>query len=52
MNVRNIMKNMEFLSVTLISKPDDHIGLELDFIYHLNELCFKAADPNGRVGLA
>ncbi|MBU8879632.1 molecular chaperone TorD family protein [Bacillus sp. FJAT-29790] len=32
-------------------EPDDHIGFELDFIYHLNELCFKAADPMEEWGL-
>ncbi len=27
-------------------EPDDHVGLELDFIFRLNELCIRAGEAN------
>lgn len=32
-------------------EADDHIGLELDFIYHLNELCIQLAESSDGLAL-
>ena len=48
MSVRKMYKQFGFQSVDHI-EADDHIGLELDFIFHLNQLCMescKSDNPN------
>ncbi|WP_342431205.1 molecular chaperone TorD family protein [Neobacillus sp. FSL H8-0543] len=51
MNVRKIYEKYGINVKDFNIEPDDHIGFELDFIYHMNELCFKAADPTQEWGL-
>ena len=44
MAVRKWYKKYGFQTVETNVEADDHIGLELDFIYHLNELAIKSAN--------
>lgn len=44
MNVRKYYDKYGIIVSDYNIEADDHIGLELDFIYHLNELCVKIAE--------
>lgn len=46
MSVRNYYDKYGFIVADFNMEADDHVGLELDFIYHLNELCLKMAQAN------
>lgn len=46
MKVRNYYEKYGFILNDFNLEADDHIGLELDFIYHLNDLCLKTAASN------
>lgn len=44
MDVRKAYENFGFEVSDFNLEADDHIGLELDFIYHLNKLCIQSAE--------
>jgi TorA maturation chaperone TorD len=44
MDVRKEYRKFDIEVKELNLEADDHIGLELDFMYHLNELCMKSAN--------
>lgn len=46
MNVRSFYDKYGIIVSDYNIEADDHIGLELDFIYHLNELCVKIAESD------
>lgn len=46
MNVRKEYKKFGFEASDYNMEADDHIGLELDFMYHLNKLCMKSVEEN------
>lgn len=43
-NVRHYYEKYGFIVSDFNIEADDHIGLELDFVYHLNELCLQMAE--------
>jgi TorA maturation chaperone TorD len=51
MEVRKIYNKYGIVVRDFNMEPDDHIGFELDFMYHMNELCLKATDPMKEWGL-
>ena len=51
MSVRKLYKQFAFQSVDHL-EADDHIGLELDFIFHLNQLCIESCNPDNANALA
>lgn len=51
MNVRSYYDKYGIIVRDFNIEADDHIGLELDFIYHLNERCIKMAEQNESRGL-
>jgi TorA maturation chaperone TorD len=46
MEIRKYYEKYGMLVSDFNIEADDHIGLELDFIYQLNELCIKLAESN------
>ncbi|WP_210366639.1 molecular chaperone TorD family protein [Bacillus sp. REN3] len=44
MEARKLYKKYGYETAEFNVEADDHIGLELDFMYHLNALCIKSAD--------
>lgn len=46
MEVRSTYKKYGFSANDFNIEADDHIGLELDFIFHLNESCLKVSESN------
>lgn len=46
MNVRQYYEKYGFIVRDFNMEADDHVGLELDFMYHLNELCIEMAQAN------
>lgn len=44
MDVRKTYQHFGFSTADYNMEADDHIGLELDFLYHLNKLCQQSAD--------
>lgn len=46
MNVRHYYDKYSFVVSDFNIEADDHIGLELDFVYHLNELCLQISEGN------
>lgn len=51
MNVRSYYDKYGIIVSDYNIEADDHIGLEIDFIFHLNELCVKMAEQNESRGL-
>lgn len=51
MNVRRYYDKYGIIVSDYNIEADDHIGLELDFIYHLNERCLKIMEHNDGKGL-
>lgn len=47
LEVRNIYKKYGFAVKEQNFEADDHIGLELDFMYHLNDICLRQVENNG-----
>ena len=46
MNVRQYYEKYGFIVRDFNMEADDHVGLELDFMYHLNELTIEMAQKN------
>lgn len=46
MNVRKYYDKYGIIVSDYNIEADDHIGLELDFMFHMNELCVKIAESN------
>lgn len=46
MKVRKKYEKYGFMVSEYNIEADDHIGLELDFIFHLNEFCIQCAESN------
>jgi len=46
MDVRRLYKKYGYQAADFNIEADDHIGLELDFMYHLNQLCIKSGEEN------
>ncbi|QCJ40919.1 hypothetical protein FAY30_02790 [Bacillus sp. S3] len=44
MDVRKVYEKYGFQTSDFNVEPDDHVGLELDFVYRLNEFCIRASD--------
>ncbi|MEH7503040.1 molecular chaperone TorD family protein [Neobacillus drentensis] len=42
MDVRKVYEKYGFQTADFNIEPDDHVGLELDFVYRLNQLCIQA----------
>lgn len=49
MNVRKTYNKYGFVVKEQNLEADDHVGLELDFIYHLNQLCLDHIENNPSV---
>jgi TorA maturation chaperone TorD len=47
LEVRKEFMKYGFASSSQYMEAEDHIGLELDFMYHLNHLCIKIANNEG-----
>lgn len=52
MEVRKIYKKYGFVVKELNLEADDHVGLELDFMYHLNQLCLERTESDSTTSLA
>nr|WP_295975433.1 molecular chaperone TorD family protein [uncultured Bacillus sp.] len=44
MDVRKVFQKYGFAASSNYREAEDHIGLELDFMFHLNQLCLQLAD--------
>ncbi|MCM3691870.1 TorD/DmsD family molecular chaperone [Neobacillus niacini] len=51
MDVRNLYKKYGFQAGELNIEADDHIGLEIDFLYHLNQLAIESAESQSATAL-
>lgn len=47
LEVRNIYKKYGFAVKEKNFEADDHVGLELDFMYHLNDICLHEVEKTG-----
>lgn len=51
LTIRKLYAKYDFQTVDLI-EADDHFGLELDFMYHLNQLSIESSQPDNPNALA
>jgi putative dimethyl sulfoxide reductase chaperone len=51
MDVRKLYNKYGFQAGDYNIEADDHIGLELDFIFHLNRLCIESAESQAATAL-
>jgi len=46
MDVRKVYEKYGFQTADFNIEPDDHVGLELDFVFRLNQLCIRAGEAD------